>query len=52
VNFDPERCSSTCEAIKDLASTNQIFYFTCHPETVQMLSERFPECRVVDLDEV
>jgi len=52
VNFDPERCNSTCEAIKDLASTNQIFYFTCHPETVQMLSERFPECRVVDLDEV
>lgn len=24
VDFDPERCSSTCEAIKDLASTNQI----------------------------
>jgi len=50
VNFDPERCRRTCEAIKDLAATSQIFYFTCHPETVDMLSERFPECRVVDLD--
>lgn len=50
VNFDPERCKRTCEAIKDLAASNQIFYFTCHPETVEMLSERFPECRVVDLD--
>ena len=52
VNFDPERCSRTCEAIKDLASTNQIFYFTCHPETVQMFSEKLPECRIVDLDKV
>ncbi|MCC4765363.1 AAA family ATPase [Methanosarcina sp. DH1] len=52
VNFDPERCKSTCEAIKDLASDNQIFYFTCHPETVQMLVESFPETRAVDLDAV
>lgn len=52
VNFDPERCKSTCEAIKDLASDNQIFYFTCHPETVQMLVESFPEIRAVDLDAV
>lgn len=52
VNFDPERCSSTCEAIKDLVPGNQIFYFTCHPETVQMLEGRFPEARVVDLDAV
>lgn len=52
VNFDPERCKSTCEAIKDLASDNQVFYFTCHPETVQMLVERFPETRAVDLDAV
>lgn len=52
VNFDPERCKSTCETIKDLASDNQVFYFTCHPETVQMLVERFPETRAVDLDAV
>ncbi len=52
VNFDPERCKSTCEAIKDLVSGNQVFYFTCHPETVQMLVERFPEARAVDLDKV
>lgn len=52
VNFDPERCKSTCEAIKDLASDNQVFYFTCHPETIQMLVESFPETRAVDLDAV
>lgn len=52
VNFDPERCKSTCEAIKDLVSGNQLFYFTCHPETIQMLAGRFPEARVVDLDAV
>ncbi|HWQ48557.1 MAG TPA: AAA family ATPase [Methanosarcina sp.] len=52
VNFDPERCKSTCEAIKDLASDNQVFYFTCHPETVQMLVEEFHETRAVDLDAV
>ncbi|MDI9394355.1 MAG: AAA family ATPase [Euryarchaeota archaeon] len=52
VNFDPERCNNTCEAIKDLVSGNQVFYFTCHPETVQMLTERFAEARVVDLDAV
>lgn len=52
VNFDPVRCKSTCEAIKDLASDNQIFYFTCHPETVRMLVESFPETRAVDLDAV
>ncbi|AKB75206.1 DNA double-strand break repair Rad50 ATPase [Methanosarcina lacustris Z-7289] len=52
VNFDPERCKNTCEAIKDLVSGNQVFYFTCHPETVQMLVERFPEARAVDLEKV
>jgi len=52
VNFDPERCKSTCEAITDLVSGNQVFYFTCHPETVKMLVERFPESRAVDLDKV
>jgi uncharacterized protein YhaN len=52
VNFDPERCKSTCEALKDLVSENQVFYFTCHPETVQMLEGRFPEARIVNLDAV
>ncbi len=52
VNFDPERCKSTCEAMEDLVSCNQVFYFTCHPETVQMLEGRFQEARIVDLDAV
>ncbi|AKB18580.1 AAA family ATPase [Methanosarcina sp. WWM596] len=52
VNFDPERCKSTCEAIKDLVPGNQLFYFTCHPETVEILAGRFPEARIVDLDAV
>ena len=52
VNFDPERCKSACESMEDLVLGNQVFYFTCHPETVQMLEGRFPEARVVNLDAV
>jgi uncharacterized protein YhaN len=33
-------------------SGNQVFYFTSHHETVNMLVERFPEARAVDLDAV
>ncbi|HAV42823.1 TPA: hypothetical protein DCX15_02240, partial [bacterium] len=38
VNFDPERFKATCEAIKELSRTNQVFYFTCHPQTIPPLA--------------
>jgi uncharacterized protein YhaN len=40
VNFDPSRCRWAAEAILELASAQQILFFTCHPETV----DRFTSC--------
>ncbi|NMG82993.1 MAG: AAA family ATPase [Methanosarcinales archaeon] len=45
VNFDPERFRAACEAIKELAKTNQILYFTCHPESGDVLTEIIPESK-------
>jgi len=49
VNFDPERFRAACEAIKELANTHQILYFTCHPETVDLLTKIIPDSRKVDI---
>ncbi|WP_346865926.1 hypothetical protein [Methanocalculus sp. MSAO_Arc2] len=37
-----------CEAISDLADTCQLFYFTCHPETVWDLTEALPGAVVME----
>ena len=50
VNFDPERFRAACEAIKELAKTNQILYFTCHPESVNLLAEIIPDSKVIDIN--
>jgi uncharacterized protein YhaN len=39
VNFDPRRAVSTTQTILSLAETQQVFYFTCHPETVNLFRE-------------
>jgi uncharacterized protein YhaN len=52
INFDHLRCYNACRAIKELAAKNQIFYFTCHPETVEMLLDQFSDVRVIDLDNI
>jgi len=49
VNFDPERFRAACEAIKELTENNQILYFTCHPETVDLLTEIIPDSKLVDI---
>lgn len=49
VNFDPERKRNSCEAISRLAESNQVLFFTCHPETVDILLEKSPEAQVIDL---
>ena len=41
-----------CQAIADLAGKTQVLYFTCHPETVALLTEARPDARVIDLGEV
>ncbi len=50
INFDHVRCNNACKAIKELATKNQIFYFTCHPETVEMLHDQFSDVRIINLD--
>ncbi len=50
VNFDPTRSRNAGEAIMELAATNQILYFTCHPETEKMLTNLAPDAQVIDLD--
>jgi len=50
VNFDPERKRNSCEAISRLAESNQVIFFTCHPETVDALLETSPEAKVIDLE--
>lgn len=50
VNFDPERFRAACEAVRELAKTNQILYFTCHPESVNLLTEIIPESKIIDIN--
>jgi uncharacterized protein YhaN len=52
VNFDPARKKRGCQAIADLAGKTQVLYFTCHPETVALLTEAQPDARVIDLGDV
>ena len=49
VNFDPGRFRAACEAIKELAKTNQILYFTCHPESVDVLTKIIPESKKIKI---
>jgi len=50
VNFDPERKKNSCKAISQLAESNQVLFFTCHPETVEILLEKNPDAHVIDLE--
>lgn len=52
VNFDPIRSKTAGDAIKQLATTNQIFYFTCHPDTVKILKDIAPDAKIIGLDDV
>ena len=38
VNFDPERAHLAAESFAQLAKTNQVLIFTCHPTTVDLFS--------------
>lgn len=52
VNFDPARKKRGCQAIADLAEKTQVLYFTCHPETVDLLTEAQPDAQVIRLEGV
>jgi len=42
VNFDPARRRGAAEAIAELASERQVVFFTCHPDTADLLAEVAP----------
>ncbi|OBQ51732.1 AAA family ATPase [Halodesulfovibrio spirochaetisodalis] len=39
VNFDPARAANTAATIAELAAHNQVFLFTCHPQTVKLMEK-------------
>ncbi|MDH3949991.1 MAG: AAA family ATPase [Deltaproteobacteria bacterium] len=39
VNFDPQRVRAAISTMLELASKNQILFFTCHPETVSLFKK-------------
>jgi uncharacterized protein YhaN len=47
VNFDPERARRAAELMLDVAQDNQVFVFTCHPETTELFRELEPGVPVV-----
>ena len=38
VNFDPERARLAAKSFAELAETNQVLVFTCHPSTVELFT--------------
>lgn len=49
VNFDPQRASSTMQALADLTTAtpgHQILFFTCHPHIATELRQRVPNTRL------
>lgn len=42
VNFDPGRAARTAEALSHLSEHNQILFFTCHPQTAEILMSKAP----------
>lgn len=49
VNFDPKRARAAISSILELAKQNQVLFFTCHPETVSLITELDPEVPVQTL---
>ena len=47
VNFDPERASRAAEAIRELARSHQVIYFTCHEPTAKLLDPRGAQTSVL-----
>ena len=48
VNFDPGRARLAAESLAQLAETNQVLVFTCHPATADMFAES-ANAQVVDI---
>lgn len=51
VNFDPERAQRAAAAFTELAQTNQVLVFTCHPSTADLFRNASTAVQVIDLPE-
>ena len=49
VNFDPERAERAADALRQLARSNQVLVFTCHPSTVELFQRVAPEVDTLPL---
>jgi DNA repair exonuclease SbcCD ATPase subunit/type IV secretory pathway TrbD component len=49
VNFDPARRGGAVAAVAELASNRQVVFFTCHPETAELLADGVKGAAVVEL---
>ena len=49
VNFDPERSRRAAEAFTELAQTNQVLVFTCHPTTVDIFKDAAPDTQIINI---
>ena len=49
VNFDPERARAAIQVFKDIASTHQVLFFTCHPHVSQWFKDSVPDLGVRSL---
>jgi hypothetical protein len=47
-----ERKRNCCDAIPELSKTNQTLFFTCHPDIVQIMQDKSPELKVIDLESI
>ena len=50
VNFDPKRFSYASKLMMDISKTNQLLYFTCHPEVKDFLKNDFSDVNVINLN--
>jgi len=49
INFDPRRAHAAANAIARLSETHQVFFFTCHPETVKVLQKADKQAAVYEI---
>ncbi len=51
VNFDPERARRAAEGIAEVARSNQVLFFTCHPHTVEVFRQVEPDVTVFTMED-
>lgn len=50
VNFDPDRARRAAEGFVELAKTNQVLVFTCHPSMVEIFKNACPTAQVIEIN--